>query len=287
MKPTIENIFEYLSKDDNLKILNSALLIGTVNAAALQIALPFKTVCGRRTSKKMAKEILAEAKKDADTFFDISPELANPEMISFGTLQASYMRFAKYGIWAVIGAGAFAAGMPWLGGIIGAVTAARLGKTLWDAYNAEFVISHGVYLPNADLIVSYRSRENRCYNTMAHEYSHAVYYKKRQMELEMRIFEEGFATGAGNAITRAKNDVSKSCLTLSAEVQRIGCAIKALQDKGYPARFRKGLETGIASFADMDCMYGLGLSLFKLGETRHGKKVYKEVLEGNDKILFE
>lgn len=287
VKPTTENIFEYLSKDDNQKILGNAFLLGNVRATILQGALPLKLVCGRRTSKKRAKELFKEIKKDADAFFEISPELANPSLESFSALQASYMQFAKYAGWGIIGAGAFAVGMPLLGSIIEAVTAMRLAKTLLDAYSNEFLLSHGMYLPNADVIVCYRSRENKCYTTLAHEYSHAVYYKKRELDLEKIIFEEGFAACAGSAITRTKNDVFKSFVTLLSEVQHMGYAIEALQDKGYPARFRQSLEAGIVTDYDLNCMYGLGLSLFKLGEKRHGKKVYKEVLEGNDKILFE
>lgn len=243
-----EQIIDYLANRETGGKLSDIIL----NDIKEDLSIPKltkKMLGGKVKNLEDALKVLGEAKKAADQFMGISPCMYNPNLEIFGILR---------------------------------------------------VILNGLRIHATDPgcdgeNITYLKGERRAYafHTLLHEYMHAVSLGQLGgTSFEYRSAVEGFAEGSSLRIMRQGNNAIRK-IALFESINWLYIAKGAIAKKVEGKRGRlesifKNISKGsLRGDIDSNRLSGIGYSLFRLAEEKHGAGVYREVYNGNTKILFD
>ncbi|MBU2638766.1 MAG: hypothetical protein KJ955_07370 [Nanoarchaeota archaeon] len=290
-----EEIYRYLSERDNRASLEAILKTDTEARGKL----PFWGNAGTKVKKAGVEEILKEAKQSVDSFFSLDAGKYNPSLYAKSFLFGYHQMVLATGFLAGIGAMhsyppniPFLQNMPPFVTALGQVTLLAgivwLGISTSKALFGSSLYAYGEYNHERNTIIGLRSRRNLFKHMLLREYTRAASVERiRREPMAYLPFENGFAESvAGRLMLR--EDEGEHAIALNKARKQLKKGIECLKiHRTEFAQIAQKLDKEKMPKDYKKCLMGMGYCLFRLAEERHGEDIYREVYNGNTRILFD
>jgi len=287
----VENkqIIEYLATRDNYNKLEN--LIAKELEEYYSMPKPKKAESGKKIKTlEEATEILSEAKHSVDDFLSLKPGYCNPKLELKGSLKYNgnglFSTMVSNALFLAAGIGAAIYWHPMIGGAMVGVGISKLAFIL----NLNLSITTPV-CNSSELITCIKgATREEMRMSLLHEYAHAVSIDRLGgQSLKYRCLSEGFAQGTQLHISKhygAKNRSSLFSSIRCLDNARHDIKCKLSGKEKFFLKMEKNIKEEMISDNEYMFLTGAGYFLFRLAEEKHGEDIYKEVLEGNTKLLF-
>lgn len=245
---------------------------------------PKESPCKKAGSIEEAEDTFKKAKSSIDDLLHLEPYRYNPSV-----------EFKKYGQDRVIISSYVSNGLLLVGGVVLAATGGSgviiggfmSGIGLLRLINLHSISSNGKnpeFSKEQNKIHISKKRKDILLQDLAQAYALAI----AENNFNETSIKYGFAAGVSGCVLR-KSECKKEELRQSAEL--LEYAISAIRRDSNENRYIKSLKdklnkTGLIHTEQKEAI-ALGYSAFRLAEEKHGKEVYKEVLQGNYRLLTE
>lgn len=276
-------IAEYISSGENCSLLEE--IVKKEKEACESIP-----ECSEMKIRKIedAKAVLHEAKGIMDEFLGIEPACYNPS-IEFKRISMQNIALGGLSL-ALITAGTAIAFTEYKE-ISSMLLATGITGSTWLAIR-EFMDKDRYDREGNRIICTKAGRQKMLY-TLMHEYAHAATTDKFGSDIKHFCFDEGFAMGSSSHIAQnyMNGQCAKASLKLSSRLLEMASEF-AIKYKENPNNFKaayllSSINAGSVPLWFRGTANGIGYALFRLAEEKHGPCIYREVFNGNDKILFE